>query len=72
MRIFDPDEQLRGQSTDDEPLHVLVTADKEDELERGCQMIEAILNQTDEAKKLQVVVFDHLTRSKVWCESCGL
>lgn len=71
MRIFDPEELQKNQSTDDEPLHVLVTADKDDDLEKGCAMIEAIINQTDEAKKLQVVVFDHLKRSKVWCESCG-
>ena len=32
-------------------------------------MIENILHETDENKKLQVVVINHLR--KVWCESCG-
>ena len=35
-------------------------------------MIEAIIHQTDEAKKLQIVVYDHIGgMRKVWCESCG-
>ena len=34
-------------------------------------MIESILHETDEAKKLQIVVYNHLTLRKVWCESCG-
>jgi len=29
-----------------------VTADNDDDLEKGCGMIEAILHQTEEAKKL--------------------
>ena len=54
---------------DEEPLYVLVTADNEEDLEKGCAMIENILHETDENKKLQVVVINHLR--KVWCESCG-
>ena len=35
-------------------------------------MIEAIIYQTDEAKKLQLVVYDHIGGTRrVWCESCG-
>ncbi len=35
-------------------------------------MIEAIIHQTDEAKKLQLVVYDHIGGTRrVWCESCG-
>ena len=50
---------------------MLVTADTDDDLEKGCAMIESILHETDEAKKLQIVVYNHLTLRKVWCESCG-
>ena len=50
---------------------MLVTADTDEDLEKGCSMIEAILHETDEAKKLQIVVYNHLTLRKVWCESCG-
>ena len=56
---------------DEEPLYVLVTAEQDEDLEKGCAMIEAILHQTDEAKKLKIVVYDHLTLRRVWCESCG-
>ena len=64
--MYNPDER------EDEPLHVLLTAEKNDDLDKGVAMIEAILNQTDEAKKLQIVVFDHLGgMRKAWCESCG-
>jgi len=53
-------------------LHVLVTAERNDDLDKGVAMIEAIINQTDESKKLQVVVFDHLGgMRKAWCEVCG-
>ena len=45
-RVYNPDER------DDEPLHVLVTADRNEDLEKGCAIIESIINQTDEAKKL--------------------
>ena len=48
---------------------MLVTADNDEDLEKGCAMIENILHETDENKKLQVVVINHLR--KVWCESCG-
>jgi len=65
-RVFNPDER------EDEPLHVLVTADRNEDLEKGVAMIEAIIYQTDEAKKLQLVVYDHIGGTRrVWCESCG-
>jgi hypothetical protein len=49
-----------------------VTAERNDDLDKGVAMIEAIINQTDESKKLQVVVFDHLGgMRKAWCEVCG-
>lgn len=35
-------------------------------------MIQAIIEQTDESKKFQMVVYDHLGGSKkAWCECCG-
>lgn len=34
-------------------------------------MIEAILQQTDENKKYQMVVYEHLNTKKMWCECCG-
>lgn len=52
-------------------MYVLVTAETDEDLEKGCAMIESILHQTDEAKKLKIVVYDHLTLRRVWCESCG-
>ena len=49
-----------------------MTAERNDDLDKGVAMIEAIINQTDESKKLQVVVFDHLGgMRKAWCEVCG-
>ena len=56
---------------DDDPLYVLVTADNDDDLEKGCAMIQAILNQSEEAKKLSIVVYDSNSLRRVWCESCG-
>jgi transcriptional regulator of heat shock response len=52
-------------------LYVLVTADNDDDLEKGCAMIEAILNQSEEAKKLSLVIYDSNSLRRVWCESCG-
>jgi hypothetical protein len=34
-------------------------------------MIEAILNQSEEAKKLSLVIYDSNSLRRVWCESCG-
>jgi hypothetical protein len=48
-----------------------VTASTDEDLEKGVAMVEAILQQTDENKKYQMVVYDHLNTKKVWCESCG-
>jgi splicing factor 1 len=64
-KVYNPDEK------DDEPLHVLVTAERSEDLEKGVAMIEAIVNQTDEAKKLPLVLMDIGSTRKVWCESCG-
>lgn len=50
---------------------MLVTADNDDDLEKGCAMIEAILNQSEEAKKLSLVIYDSNSLRRVWCESCG-
>jgi hypothetical protein len=36
--VYNPDER------EDEPLHVLLTAEKNDDLDKGVAMIEAILN----------------------------
>jgi len=50
-----------------------LTADKNDDLERGIAIIESIINQTDESKQLQLIV--HETTGglrKVWCENCGM
>ena len=65
--MFNPDER------DDDPLHVLVTADKHEDLEKGCAIIESIIHQTDESKKLQIIVYNQTGGGmrKVWCESCG-
>lgn len=52
-------------------MYVLVTADNDDDLEKGCAMIEAILNQSEEAKKLSLVIYDSNSLRRVWCESCG-
>lgn len=68
--MYDPD----GSGTGDEPLHVLVSAERNDDLDRGVAIIESILLQTDDAKKLQLVVYDHFgggANRKAWCESCG-
>jgi hypothetical protein len=48
-----------------------VTADNDDDLEKGCAMIEAILNQSEEAKKLSLVIYDNNLMRRAWCESCG-
>lgn len=50
---------------------MLVTADNDDDLEKGCAMIQAILNQSEEAKKLSIVIYDSNSLRRVWCESCG-
>eukprot|EP00347_Sterkiella_histriomuscorum_P011570 403371954 len=63
----------KEEADENEPLYVLVTANTDDHLAKGCAMIEAIILQTDEDKKYQMVAYDHLTTKtkKGWCENCG-
>ncbi len=62
----------KEEADENEPLYVLITANNEEDLQKGASMIEDIIAQTDENKKYQIAVYDHLTsHRKVWCESCG-
>lgn len=55
----------------DEPLHVFLTADNDDCLEVGASMINAILQQTEEAKKFAIIAYDPGAMKRVYCENCG-
>ena len=51
---------------------MLITANSDEDLNKGVAMIQSIIEQTDENQKYQIAVYDHLTSMrKVWCESCG-
>lgn len=60
-----------GENGENEPLHVYLTADSEDNLEVGEAMINAILQQTEEAKKFAIVAYDSNVTKRAWCENCG-
>ena len=60
-----------GQADDTEPLHVYLTANTEEQIEVGSAMINAILQQTEEARKYAIVTYDHAATRRVWCENCG-
>ena len=65
-------ELLDGQNdNENEPLHVYLTANTEDHLEVGAAMINAILQQTEEARKYAIVTYDHAAIKRIWCENCG-
>ena len=55
----------------EEPLHVFLSADNEDHLDVGAAMINAIIQQTDEAKRFAIVTYDNSALKRVWCENCG-
>jgi hypothetical protein len=55
----------------EEPLHVYLTADTEDNLEVGEAMINAILLQSEEARKYAIVTYDGNSIKRIWCENCG-
>jgi len=50
---------------------VFLTADTDENLEVGEAMINAILQQTEEAKKYAIVAYDPSVSKRVWCENCG-
>lgn len=56
---------------DEEPLHVHLTADTEEQLEHGATMVNAILQQTEEAKKFALILHDGTGMKRVFCENCG-
>lgn len=67
-------ELLEGPSKEDgmdEPLHVLLTADLEEQLEVGASLINAILQQTEEAKKFAIIAYDGTAVKRLFCENCG-
>ena len=55
----------------EEPLHVYLTAETEDNLEVGEAMINAILLQSEEARKYAIVTYDGNSIKRIWCENCG-
>ena len=56
---------------EEEPLHVHLTADTEDQLEHAATMINSILQQTEEAKKFALILHDGTGVKRVFCENCG-
>jgi hypothetical protein len=62
----------REEIEEDEPLFVLITANSDEDLNKGIVMIQGIIEQTDENLKYQLAVYDQLNiNKKVWCECCG-
>ena len=68
LDLLDQGEEKEG---DNEPLHVFLTADSDENLEVAQAMINAILQQTEEAKKFAIVTYDGGAKNRLWCENCG-
>ena len=43
---------------EDEPLYVLITSNSDEDLAKGVEMIQGIIEQTDENQKYQIAVYD--------------
>ena len=55
----------------EEPLHVHLTADNEQQLDHAEQMIQGIIQQTEDAKKYAIIAYDGSGMRRVYCENCG-
>lgn len=62
---------LDGEVDKDEPLHVFLTADLEEQLEVGASMINAIIAQDESAQKYAIIAYDPNAKKRIWCENCG-
>lgn len=64
--------EMDGQDDqEDEPLHVLLSADTQEQLDVGEALIKAIVHQTEEGRKFALVSYDNNMNVRAWCENCG-
>jgi len=70
--------KLQNQDDCDEPLHVLIQADNEEDLAVGVEMVEKVIasaeDENNEHKKqqlMQLAAINGTLRDTDWCENCG-